>query len=353
MTELGFPSLRSASFQRSSDDDFIICITGGSLAKWFALDGAVDLVSELQSHSAFTSRNIVVCGLSNGGYKQPQQMMAVNYILSLGAEFDVLVNIDGFNEVALHESENLPRGVHPAFPRQWHLRVGSLPTPELLRLAGRADLAQQQRIDLATHYSHGLKQYSMLCNLWWTFRDRSLTKQYQELLHEFRRFRSEDHEYAQTGPPWYANDGQDVYRCLAGIWTRSSRQLHDLCRGRSVPYIHLLQPDQYVADSKPLTDWERKHAIRQNHPYALGFNKGYPLLREAGRRLRIDGVNFTDLTEMFADTRETMYRDDCCHLNQDGNGILSRTVANLVVAACASEAVVGRNSDLPSVASEN
>jgi len=217
VTELGFPSLRSASFERSSDDDFIICVTGGSLAKWFALDGAAELVSELQSHTAFASRNIIVCGLANGGYKQPQQVMAVNYILSLGAEFDVLVNIDGFNEVALHESENLPGGVHPAFPRQWHLRVGSLPTPELLRLAGRADLAQQQRIDFAAHYSRGLKQYSMLCNLWWTFRDRSLTKQYQELLHEFRRFRSENHEYAQTGPAWHAADEQNVYQSLAGM----------------------------------------------------------------------------------------------------------------------------------------
>ena len=33
------------------------------------------------------------------GYKQPQQLMAYNYLLSLGAEFDAVINIDGYNVI--------------------------------------------------------------------------------------------------------------------------------------------------------------------------------------------------------------------------------------------------------------
>jgi len=33
------------------------------------------------------------------GFKQPQQLQVLTYFLSVGQEFDMVVNIDGFNDV--------------------------------------------------------------------------------------------------------------------------------------------------------------------------------------------------------------------------------------------------------------
>jgi hypothetical protein len=62
------------------------------------------------------------------GWKQPQQPLALSYFLSLGAKYDVVMNLDGFNELALPFLNNLRAGVYPFFPRLWNLSGSSPPT---------------------------------------------------------------------------------------------------------------------------------------------------------------------------------------------------------------------------------
>ena len=58
--------------------------------------------------------------LSHEGYKQPQQLLVPTYFLSIGQVFDLVVNIDGFNEVAL-SSVNHQRGLDISMPSAMHL----------------------------------------------------------------------------------------------------------------------------------------------------------------------------------------------------------------------------------------
>ena len=46
-----------------------------------------------------------ICNFGSGGYKQPQQLAALSEALLLGVPLDVVVNIDGYNEVALGKSD--------------------------------------------------------------------------------------------------------------------------------------------------------------------------------------------------------------------------------------------------------
>jgi hypothetical protein len=107
-----------------------------------------------------------------------------------------------------------------------------------------------------------------------------------------------------------------------------------MAAANGIRYFHFLQPNQYVPDSKPLTDDERRTAYAHDHPYAMFVRKGYPYLREEGRRLKPAGVEYTDLTAMFSTARETLYTDICCHLNKDGNARLGaaigRTIADVL-----------------------
>ena len=60
---------------------------------------------------------------------------------------------------------------------------------------------------------------------------------------------------------------------------------------------------------------------------------GYPLLIEAGEDLLREGVDFHDLTPIFRDHEEDIYRDRCCHFNARGSKIVGRRLAEAVAAA--------------------
>jgi hypothetical protein len=80
-----------------------ILVVGGSVAAGFSGDedatNAVSLI--LSSSPEIPRRRSKFMNLGRGGYKEPQQINFVVYLLSLGFKPDIVLNIDGFNEVAL------------------------------------------------------------------------------------------------------------------------------------------------------------------------------------------------------------------------------------------------------------
>ncbi|MGV2341075.1 MAG UNVERIFIED_CONTAM: hypothetical protein LVR18_46165 [Planctomycetaceae bacterium] len=70
------------------------------------------------------------------GYKQPQQLMALNYVLSLGGEFDAVLNIDGFNDGALSILENAQPKASIAYPSACTSLVMTDPRISVEALAG-------------------------------------------------------------------------------------------------------------------------------------------------------------------------------------------------------------------------
>ena len=80
---------------------------------------------------------------SLGGYKQPQQLLTLAYYISLGAEFDTVINIDGFNEVALPPIHNIPKNIYPFYPVGHYLRTSDLIDTGMLDL-----LIQDRNIDV-------------------------------------------------------------------------------------------------------------------------------------------------------------------------------------------------------------
>jgi len=75
---------------------------------------------------------------------------------------------------------------------------------------------------------------------------------------------------------------------------------------------------------------EREVAINNEHPYRPGVVKGYPFLRRYGRDLVSRGVEFHDLTMMFAGIEDHLYTDDCCHVNAEGYKMIASTIGNII-----------------------
>ena len=97
--------LRSHEF----DGDVEILTLGGSVAEMFGQYGVPRLEERLRADPRFASKRIYWYRYARGGFKQPQQVNMLTWLLGQGFTPDIVVNLDGFNEVALG-MDNAKRG---------------------------------------------------------------------------------------------------------------------------------------------------------------------------------------------------------------------------------------------------
>jgi hypothetical protein len=329
VNSLGFLDDHKPLLHRS-DDKLIVAILGGSVATYVSIEAGETLVRELERSSRFRDKEVVLVRLSLPGYKQPQQLFALSYLLALGAEFDVVVNIDGFNEVTLHPTENAPRNVSIAYPRSWYHQVRTLPDPSTADSLYRLAYTKKARQAWAARFSQLPYRYSPTVNLLWRARDdsfeRTLTSDQariaqQRVLGELR--------FVETGPESHHASAAQMYEELALLWQRCSLQLDRLCRANQIEYHHVLQPNAYLKGSKPMGAAEAELMEYHGGRYHRIIEEAYPLLVQKGVELAAAGVRFHDLTQLFAEVPEPIYVDSC-HYNRQGNDIVAAAVAERI-----------------------
>ena len=312
-------------------DDYVIAVTGGSVAFQFVNfhPGMTVIVEALKER--YPDKTINVYTLANGGYKQPQQYLALSYLLALGAHFDMVLNLDGFNEVVLPPVEHIPKRVNPFYPRAWHQKVSGLNDAFMLSTAGKVSVLRNMQVEWAKLCSGKPFRYSATANFLWKVIDQWLSRKITAVEIEFQKHESATYRYEASGPAYKITDEDQLYQDLARVWKNSSLQMHRLCVANGIPYFHFLQPNQYVEGSKPMGPVEIEKAFRKDHEYRAGVIKGYPYLRKAGQELKDTGVNFVDLTMIFKNTPEPLYDDDCCHIGPEGNAILGQAMSKFIL----------------------
>ncbi|HLJ11263.1 MAG TPA: hypothetical protein VKU82_08740, partial [Planctomycetaceae bacterium] len=177
----GFPSRRPVVEHRAPGV-VIVGIFGGSVAEVYYRQGIQVTLEKLAKRAEYHGKKFLVVCLAGGGYKQPQQLMALNYVLAQGGQFDLVINIDGFNEVALHAAENAKKGVFPIYPRDWYFLVGQIRDAEMLKLLGRKTSLEDRIRDWARFFSRRPLSYSPACHLLWRARSRVLERQLHETI---------------------------------------------------------------------------------------------------------------------------------------------------------------------------
>lgn len=309
------------------DDRYVVGIVGGSVAMQLVLYAEDVLRRELRRSPALRGKRLEFVCMALGGYKQPQQVFATELALLRGGGFDLLINIDGFNEVAMVPA-NHAAGVPGWFPRRWAALMDRVPSSDQLLRIGRLAVLREERA-AAARAAAGLG-WSPTLQCLWLVGDRREAAEEAELQREIER-NAKARGFAATGPGHEGRD-EDASRVeMVEIWRRASRRLHDLCAAHHARYFHFLQPNQYVPGAKPIGADEARVAIFTGEgSMQPSVIHGYPLLRAAGRRLQDDGVAFTDLTEMFVDRPEPLYVDTCCHLGRRGNELLAERVVSTI-----------------------
>jgi hypothetical protein len=347
----GFFSAHDYPHERENSRELVIGVFGGSVAQWFALQGAERLKKELRENSFFRDRDIAIMNYAQGGFKQPQQVQALSYFLSVGQHFDFVVNIDGFNEIALSHI-NHRKGVDTSMPSAQQL----LP---LLGLMDEADSNMEMINDLL-----GLRQseLNMMRMEQWKSSTRSAglhlilsllyTRVRDDYSTEQQAIASLRKSMGRTSLVHLSElsntfDMSDSISVAMDLWLGAAVTMQELCNGKGIPYLEVIQPNQYFS-KKEFSAQEQALAINEDSPYREPIKSGYQHLPELVQRMRQEGVNVVSAAGVFDEVREETYSDSCCHYNQTGNEILAKEVAESLI-----ELVEGRHSANPEGQGEN
>ncbi len=320
-------------------NEYTIAVLGGSFANGFATkSGGNTLVKRLRQSGVLGARKPVVVNLALPGMKQPQQLMILNYFLSLGFQLDMVLNIDGFNEIVLPVVDNNRVGTNVFYPRAWRYRVSGLLGPKELRTAGRLAIKERNRSRIAKAFSIEPLDRSITLNFLWTLIDdwafRSIEQTRYQVTQNLLRSSGDERivgSYTALGPKKEYRSDDEMYNDLSAYWIRSSELTGAVARANDIRYFHFLQPNQYVENSKIFTDEEREIALDGNPNYRQAATRGYPYLIEYGKALSNRGIAFTDLTKLFEENDEVLYADSCCHLNPTGYSMVAERIADVIV----------------------
>jgi hypothetical protein len=130
--------------QKRAAGKYLVAVTGGSVANQIRRALGDALRAEFERRGLNLEPLIV--SLSIDGFKQPQQLASINFFLALGAEFDVVINIDGFNDIVLPIVDNYERSIYPFYPRAWKSFVNRRPSQQTLLRAGEISHLRQTEV---------------------------------------------------------------------------------------------------------------------------------------------------------------------------------------------------------------
>lgn len=323
---LGFRD-NGPSVWKRSPDELIIGITGGSVAWRFSWEAESRLRELLAEVPELSARRLRIVRLALPGYKQPQQLFSLSYVLALGGEFDAIINLDGFNDGVLAVLENARQGTSIAYPRSWHARSLVMTDPrqsseawQLLSLRAARQARARAALDSPLRV-FGLFQ------LIWLARDESAQRQLLDLAGSVSGTRRDSFVHHGPAPP--AED--QAITDAVELWGRCSEQLAALCQANGIAYLHCLQPSQYLSGTKTFTQTERELCLTPEQPHAVLAVTIFPRLRSRGKKLAESGVNFLDFTGLFQNSEETLYADPWCHVTADGSRLFADALAPALI----------------------
>ena len=243
----------------------LVGIAGGSFAAELYSSGAERLRAGLSKIPQLGAKSIVLVNMAHGGWKQPQQLLALSWMLALGGELDILINVDGFNEVALDGAENAVRGVFPAYPRGWALRVDDFIDGDQTILLASVAQRSERRATMASSFDYGILRWSPTAQLVWGLLDRRLNNDLVAAQLSLARSRSRQDRFRQVGPSVHA-DPDERLRILVEVWRNASIALARQSVANGIRYFQFLQPNQYDEKAKPMEAEELRVAFREDCP---------------------------------------------------------------------------------------
>ena len=320
----GFWSAFDYPLRPEYGDHFIVGVFGGSVAQWLTVQEGNYLKKELAQLPGLEGKQVHVLNLAKGGFKQPQQLLVLSYFMAIGQHFDLVINLDGFNEIALPMTENQPKGIHYSLPRSYPKNVSSMTSIADSRMIRWLD----DGLDLREKNNYWANMANLRLSASFYILASSLHARYQDISEE-----------RMLTPPSIGDNERNVFFILdsdsnpkeddsnqlqadmVDLWFQSSILMRDMVEKNGAMYLHVLQPNQYHS-AKTFSAQERQIALKPGQPYSLAVKRLYPALIKKSVELVEKGVKFIDATPVFDNIDTIIYADSCCHYNGRGSQLL-------------------------------
>ncbi|MEG4624035.1 hypothetical protein Q5691_06960 [Microcoleus sp. w1-18aA5] len=335
----GFISPYDYPLKKTKKNQFIIGVFGGSVASNYGVFEVQNkiLPQYLKQLPGLKDKEFIILSFATGGYKQPQQLLILNYFLALGQELDMVVNIDGFNEVALSNLNNKNQ-VDLAMPSIQHiLPLTSLANNSLSTKAMKATIRIQENKARINQGLERLQNCSLAaCDALTSVYVQNLVNNYKTDVIKFEKERTQQKK-DDSGSVIYINTNKSVlqdslaFEQMAQNWVKSSIFMHKVLSASNVPYFHVLQPNQYYQTKRVFGEAEKQIAFNKDTPYAKSVQIGYPALFKKFPNLEKNNITLVNAVNVFDKTKEAVYVDSCCHYNQAGEVVFSNYVGRSIV----------------------
>ena len=303
--------------RQTGADRVVIGVSGGSVADQ-AIPYFRRAVRQYFADNALAKEPVII-DLAQIAKRQPMQLGTVNYLLAMGGAFDIIVNLDGFNEL-LFSYRNFHDGLFPFYPASWDWLNHW--TMEEIALVGQIRGLRDEQAELRQAGRARPFHFSAAYGLINRYRRQSVANRISQLNHALTETQS-GYSLQRHGPRGNFRDVSAVHHEAVRVWYRSSALLAYSAQAAGADYYHFLQPNLHLPDSKPLSPVELRRFYSPARLSLTGYPETYAQLTQYGQELQRRQVNYFDLTRIFVDHPETLYADRCCHLNDRGNELLA------------------------------
>ena len=306
-----------------------VAVIGGTTAHDLVSDAGAALARELSQSRAFVDKQVHVVNLAVPGYRQPQQLSLVLFLLAAGAQFDAIINLDGGPDLSSVNLRADGRGDSITTPAGWRTLTSRVNDPGVVERIGLRMVLKEDREQWVRRCTGSWWSSFALARVVCRRQTDTLNRMITELEPGLERARTAPP--ARLGPSYAPHEIHTALKDLARLWQRSSQLIHQVCERQGIPYFHFLQPLAANKDAKPLT-LEEQALIGPSvaGPQTAFLKVAQKAARYLGKQLRTQGVSFHDLTMIFAGHQQTLYVDSCCRLNPQASEILAEAIGSAV-----------------------
>ncbi|MCE9594182.1 MAG: hypothetical protein K8S98_08310 [Planctomycetes bacterium] len=243
---------RALEFTSSAEGTlaFDVVVFGGAAAADFATNRVGPLTEALRADPRYAARPIRVWNQARAGFKQPQQANALAYLLDAGVEPDLVLVIDGVEDLTI-ALRNGRAGTHPVYPstESWGSRLGRpLNDPARLQAVLAARQSEQRMRSWArTSLSLGLAHSACLGTFVVDELERRLAEVNAAQRHVDDVGTRELDDRAAVGPR-HAGDDIAIVRTATRAWFEGALSMWAMCRERGIAYVHVLETAPHDAD---------------------------------------------------------------------------------------------------------
>lgn len=299
------------------------------MAMLLGLQADEELRQGLSPLAGGDANRVAVRTLALGGWKQPQQLHLLAALLVSGESPDLVINLDGLNEIFLSWAENHQRGVPEEFPRAWDALAAGLTDSEGLERAGWVAFLSRSRRTVAERIDRAPWRWSFSAGL--------VERAFQAVVGQKEHSARQALSVVPIGKGPFPTESdqpttvQESLRRSVELWGRASEGMDAICRAAGCRYFHFLQPNLHDPLGKHLTAEEE--ALREaGGPVGPLVQAGYPMLVRRLAALEESGVAAFDLTRAFSTQRSSLWVDTCCHVSAEGSKLLAAEIGKAIVA---------------------